>query len=130
VPSIPRACHGGAETGAASRFLDHPAIGAQGVRSGPQHATLARIRVQAVAWLGQDTTLRDDGTPPPNSGLGPVKIKVREEYLHQPTVTCTPARMHRGVLVLKVWPRPAQPVAYERPRKPIAEKESDRWLQG
>ena len=31
---------------------------------------------------------------------------------------------------MKVWQRPAQPVAPQRKRKPIAEKERYRWLEG
>jgi Transposase Tn5 dimerisation domain len=83
-----------------------------------------------VVLLVQDTTFLDYGTTQPKSGMGTVKIKVREEYLLHPTVAFTPERMNLGVLGLKVWQRPAQPVAQERHRKPIAEKESYRWLQG
>jgi Transposase Tn5 dimerisation domain len=83
-----------------------------------------------VVLLVQDTTFLDDGTTQPKSGMGTVKSKVREEYLLQPTVAFTPERMNLGVLGLKVWQRPAQPVAHERHRKPIAEKERYRWLQG
>ena len=130
VHSIPSACHGWAETVAAYRFLDNPAIGEQGILSGHQHATLGRIRAQEVVLLVQDTTFLDYGTTQPKSGMGTVKIKVREEYLLHPTVAFTPERMSLGVLGLKVWQRPVQPVAHERHRKPIAEKESYRWLQG
>jgi len=31
---------------------------------------------------------------------------------------------------MKVWQRPAQPVAQQRKRKPIEEKERYRWLEG
>jgi hypothetical protein len=79
VHSIPRACHGWAETVAAYRLLDNPAIGAQGILTGHHHATLARIRAQEVVLLVQDTTFLDDGTTQPKSGMGTVKIKVREE---------------------------------------------------
>jgi hypothetical protein len=48
VPSIPTACHGWAETMAAYRFLDNPAMGEQEIRSGPIHATLERLRTQEV----------------------------------------------------------------------------------
>jgi hypothetical protein len=80
--------------------------------------------------LVQDTTCLDDGTTQPKAGMGTGQIKVRAEYLLPPTVACTPERMHLGVLGLKVWPRPVQPVAHERHRQPIAAKASDRWLQG
>jgi hypothetical protein len=130
VHSIPSACHGWAETMAAYRFLDNPAISEQEILSGHKYATLARIQEQAVVLLVQDTTFLDYGTTQPKQGMGTVKIKVREEYLLHPTVVFTPERMNLGVLGLQVWQRPEQPVAQERHRKPLEEKESYRWLQG
>jgi hypothetical protein len=38
--------------------------------------------------------------------------------------------MHLGVLGLKVWQRPAPPVAHERHRHPMAAQARDRWRQG
>jgi Transposase DNA-binding len=130
VHSIPSACHGWAETVAAYRFLDNPAVGEQEILSGHQHATLERIRTQDVVLLVQDTTFLDYGTTQPKKGMGTVKVKVREEYLLHPTVAFTPERMNLGGLGLKMWQRPEQPVAQERHRKPLEEKESYRWLEG
>jgi hypothetical protein len=45
-------------------------------------------------------------------------------------VALTPARLHLGVLGLKMGPRPEPPVAPERHRKPRADQESYRWLEG
>jgi hypothetical protein len=115
---------------AAYRFLDTPAIGIQDLLSGHTHATFERIRAPAVVLLVQETTFLDDGTTQPKAGLGTVKIKVHEAYLLQPTVAFTPERVHVGVVGLKVWQRPEQPVAQQRKRNPMAAKESDRWLEG
>jgi len=41
-----------------------------------------------------------------------------------PTVVFTPQRVNLGVVGLRMWQRPEEPVAHERVRKPIAEKES------
>jgi hypothetical protein len=94
VPSIPSACHGWAETVAAYRFLDNPAIGEQEILSGHKHATLDRIRAQAVVLLVQETTFLNDGTTQQKPGMGTVKVKSREEYLLHPTVAFTPARVN------------------------------------
>jgi hypothetical protein len=75
---MPRAGHGWAEPVAASRLVDHPAMGEQAMLSGHQHATLARIRAQAVVVVGQDTTFLEDGPTHPPSGLGTVQLKARE----------------------------------------------------
>jgi Transposase DNA-binding len=47
VGSMPPACHGWAETVAASRFLPNPDLGVQEIFSGHPYATRERIRSQA-----------------------------------------------------------------------------------
>jgi len=130
VSSIPRACHGWAETVAAYRFLDNPAVGFPEILSGHKAATLERIRSQAVALLVQDTSFLNYGTLQPKVGMGTVKECIGEEYLLHTTVAFTPERVNLGVLGAKLWQRPEEPVAHERARKPIEEKESYRWLEG
>jgi Transposase DNA-binding len=97
VSRIPTACHGWAKTGAAYRYLDNPDIGVQEILSGHTHITLERIRAQEVVLLVQDSTFLDYGTTQPKVGMGPVKIKVRDEYLWHPTVAFTPERVNLGV---------------------------------
>jgi hypothetical protein len=96
------------------------------MRSGHTHATLERIRAQEVVLLVPDTTVLHDGTTQPTQGMGTVKIKVRDASRRHPTVALTPERMHLGVLGMTLWQRPEPPVAQERHRKPIEEKESYR----
>ena len=60
----------------------------------------------------------DYGTTQPKAGMGTVKIKTREEYLLHPTVAFTPERVNLGVVGMKVWQRPEQPVAQQRKSKP------------
>jgi len=130
VSSIPRACHGWAETLAAYRFLDNPRVGLKEILAGHQHATLGRLQGQEVVLLVQDTTFLNYGTLRPKPGVGTVKDRTREEYLLHLTVAFTPERVNLGVLGLRMWQRPEEPVAHERARKPIEEKESYRWLEG
>ena len=59
-----------------------------------------------------------------------MKERTRQEYLLHLTVALTPQRVNLGILGLRMWQRPGEPVAHERARKPIAEKESYRWLEG
>jgi IS4 transposase len=105
-------------------------VGLPEILSGHQQATLERIQAQGVVLLVQDTTFLNYGTLQPKKGVGTVKVKVREEYLLHPTVAFTPERVNLGVLGLRMWQRPEEPVAQERARKPIEEKESYRWLEG
>jgi hypothetical protein len=130
VSSIPSACHGWAETVAAYRFLDNPSVGCEEILSGHKQATVERIRVQEVALLVQDTSFLNYGTLQPKAGMGTVKERTSEEYLLHATVAFTPERVNLGVVGAKLWQRPEEPVAHERARKPIEEKESYRWLEG
>jgi hypothetical protein len=115
---------------AASRLLHTPDMRAPAMLSGQTHATLARSRPQAVGWLGHDAPWLHDGTTPPQAGLGTVKSTPRAAYRLQPPVAFPPARGPGGVLGLQVWPRPEPPVAPPRNRKPLAEQERDRGLEG
>ena len=130
VSSIPSACQGWAETVAAYRFLENPSVGFAEILSGHKHATVERVRTQAVALLVQDTSFLNYGTLQPKAGIGTVKERTCEEYLLHATVAFTPERVNIGVLGAKLWQRPEQPVGRERKRKPIEEKESYRWLEG
>jgi hypothetical protein len=130
VHRLPSACHGWAETVAAYRVLDNPAISEQEMLAGHKHATLERLRAQEVVVRVQETTFLNYGTTPQQPGMGTVKVKNREEYRLHPSVAFTPERVNLGVLGAKWWQRPEQPVGQERKRQPIAEKESARWLEG
>jgi hypothetical protein len=105
-------------------------MSAQEILSGHTQATLERIRSQEVVVLVQDTTFLDYGPTRPKKGMGTVKVKAREEYLLHPTVVFTPERMHLRGLGLKLGQRPEPPVAQERHRKALEDKESSRWLDG
>jgi transposase-like protein len=122
VGRMPTACQGWAETIAAYRFLHNSDIGVQEILSGHTHATLERIRTQEVVLLVQDTTFLHYGTTQPKAGMGTIKIKTPEEYLLHLTVAFTPERVNLGVIGMKLWQRPEEPVAQQRKRKPIEEK--------
>ena len=122
--SIPQACQGWAETVAAYRFLANPQVGLPEILSGHQHAPLERVAAEAVVLLVQDTTFLNYGTLQSKQGVGTVQVKSREEYLLHPTVAFTPERVNLGVVGLRLWQRPEEPVAHERTRKPSTDKES------
>src|SRR4051812_22672310 len=94
VSSIPRACHGWAETMAAYRFLGNPRVGLKEILAGHQHATLRRLQAQEVVLLVQDTTFLNYGMQRPKKGVGTVKEKLREEYLLHLVVAFTPQRVN------------------------------------
>lgn len=128
--SIPAACQGWAETQAAYRFLQNPRVRPQAILHGHVQATWARIRAEPVVLVVQDTTfvewVRDAGA----SGVGRFRKTERTEYLLHPSVAFTPARVNLGLLGERFWQRPAERVGHLRAKKPIAQKESVRWLEG
>jgi len=126
--SIPTASEGWAETLAAYRFLDNDKVDFSGIISGHQEATIARIKKQAVVLAIQDTTFLNFEKQL-DSEYGTLKRTQSNHYLLHPTVAFTPDRVNLGVLGAKFWQRPEAPVAHERTRKPIEEKESFRWLE-
>lgn len=105
-------------------------MGCAEILSGHQQATLERLRTHEVGLLVQDTSFLNYGTLQPKAGMGTVKEKGREEYLLHATVAFTPERVNLGVVGAKLWQRPEEPVAHERARQPIEEKERYRWLEG
>ena len=79
VSSIPRACHGWAETLAAYRLLDKPRVGRKEMLTSPPPATRERLQTQEVVLLVQDPTVLPYGTRRSKIGVGTVKDRVREE---------------------------------------------------
>ena len=126
--SIPSASDGWAETLAAYRFLDNDKVDFEGIISGHRKATIERIKEQPVVLAIQDTTFLNFEKQEENK-FGTLKRTQSNQYLLHPTVVFTPDRINLGVLDAKLWQRPDIPVAHERSRKPIEEKESFRWLE-
>ena len=75
-------------------MVDTPDLGVQEMLAGHPHATLPRSRAQEVVWRVQETPFRDDGTPPPKAGMGPVQGNTRADELLHPTVVWTPERVN------------------------------------
>jgi hypothetical protein len=130
VSSIPSACRGWTEAGAAYRSLDNPPGGVEELLSGPRQATPERLRTQTVAVIVPDTSSLTYGTLEPQAGMGAGQERVRGEYLLQTALAFTPERGDPGVSGAKLWQRPERPVGRERKHKPSEEAEGDRWLEG
>lgn len=65
--SINAACEGWAETLAAYRFFDNPAVTAEKILQPHREATVRRMREQAVVLMPQDTTEFDFTSHPPRN---------------------------------------------------------------
>jgi hypothetical protein len=134
--SIPAACRGRAETEAAYRFFDNPRVSPQKILKPHHQATLRRIREHAVVLLPQDTT-EIDLTRPQEIVGGPLNSETRRGLHDHALLAFTTQGVPLGVLSAALWAR--DPASLTRSRKekkkenrtkPIADKESYRWVKG
>src|SRR5512147_660174 len=120
--SIPLACGGWAETKAAYRLLDNPALDWREILDVHTEQTCERMRGQPVVLCLQDTTELDFSSQPGIAGLGRLNYEARQGvYLH-PTLVVTPAGVALGVIDAWIWAR--------GPKDQPQVKESTRWVEG
>ena len=130
--SIPQACGPGAGSKGAYRFFENESLAPHTIRQAHHQATLARVRTQAVVLAIQDTTALNYSTHPQTQGLGPLDSHSEKTiglFLHS-TLAVTPTGQPLGLLHTAVRARDPKRrgVARQRHRKPVAQKESQKWL--
>lgn len=129
--SLPQACGPGPATQGAYRFFENDDLAPEAIRAAHQQATLQRVRRCPIVLALQDTTALNYSTHPKTTGLGPLgshSPKTIGLLLHS-TLTVTPGGQPLGFLHSVVRARtPARGTARQRHRKPVAQKESRKWL--
>jgi hypothetical protein len=129
--SIPQACGSWGETIAAYRFFDNSKVNFDNVLACHKQATLERIKTQKVVLLPQDTTeLIHVKTKEAKAGLGTIKATEKEEIFLHPVLAITPNKVPLGIVFATYWQRTEKCIKAEQRKKPIAEKESIRWIEG
>jgi hypothetical protein len=139
-PSLkfPAGCEGAAEVKASYRFLDNEHVTFRSILSPHHDATIERIREQPVVLVPQDTTELDLTRPHEVMvGAGPLNDSARVGFYSHLSLAMTPERLVLGVVHAKVWARDsiasekdADQKRADRLAKPIADKESVRWIEG
>ena len=132
--SLPQACGPGCATQGAYRFFENEAVDPAALRQSHHQATLARVRQCPVVLAIQDTTTLNYSTHPQTQGLGLLGSRsdhVIGLHLHS-TLALTPGGQPLGFLHAAVWARDKHKrgAARARHRKPVAEKESRKWIEG
>lgn len=131
--SVPAACNGDwAATKATYRFWDHAAVTPARLRAPHAAATRARVATYPVVLAVQDTTNLNFSAHPQTTGLGYLdRPKARGLLLHS-VLAVSVEGLPLGLLDQVTWARdPAtRGKAATRRARPIAEKESNRWLAG
>jgi hypothetical protein len=129
---IPQACGPGPATQGAYRFFENDDIDPEAIRDAHHQATLARLREHSVVLALQDTSTLNYSTHPQTEGLGPIgtrRQKIIGLLLHS-TLAVTPSGLPLGMLHTAVRARDPKVAgsAKQRHSKPIAQKESHKWL--
>jgi hypothetical protein len=128
--SIPTACKTWSETLAAYRFFDHEDVTKEKILSPHEEATLKRISEEKVVLLTQDTTEIDFSHRQAIEGMGMLRTEQQQGFYLHPTLAITPQKMCLGIVSGHMWCRGALAGRKTANKKPFAEKESYRWLEG
>ena len=120
--SIPVASGGWAETKAAYRLLDNPALEWRDLLEIHTQRTRERMVGQPVVLCIQDTTELDFTTQPGIAGLGRLSYEAEHGLYVHPTLVVTPQGAALGVVDAWMWAR--------APKGKATVKESLRWLEG
>ena len=134
--SLPQACGNWSQTKAAYRFLDNDAVDPQRLLAAHTEAALGRMRAHAVVLALQDTTTLNYSAHPQTQGLGPIsnnRDKTVGLLLHS-TLAVTVSGEPLGLLSAVARVRDPRQFgssrrAQRRNGRPIAQKESRRWLE-
>jgi len=133
--SIPQASGGDwASLKATYRLLENPAVTHEALLAGHVASTWERVAASgaAVVLAIQDTSELDFTAHAATSGLGQVGNAYGRGLLAHSTLACTPEGVPLGLLAQAVWARPPSSGQSKAARKkrPVAEKESAKWLAG
>ena len=129
--SIPEFCGGWGATKAAYNFFDNPASDAQEIIKAQRRGTLARIKGHARILILQDTTSFDFSAHSHTKGLGPLDNPKNQGFFTHTSLVVTPDSVPLGVVAQESWVRNKEELgkSEQRHQRPIAEKESYKWLK-
>ncbi len=127
---MPQASGDLAATQAAYDFWSSPHIKAQAIREAHQRSTIERVKQHSIILAIQDTTELNFTHHTSKKGMGYLD-NVNSRGLKVHSVFCSSVNgVPLGVLHQQVWSRDLAEMGkkHQRHKKPIQEKESQRWL--
>jgi hypothetical protein len=129
--SLPDASGEPATLKAAYRFFDNEGVTPEGMLQSHIEATYRRMASVKVVLAVQDTTFLDWSAHPDTEGLGPLGNANQQGLVAHSTLAISEEHVPLGVLAQQVWARDAEALAQMKSRRqrPIAEKESQKWLK-
>lgn len=127
--SLPDATDDPATLKAAYRFFANDNVRAEAMLAAHVSSTTRRLQAVPLVLAVQDTTYLDFTDHPNTSGLGPLAAPSHQGLLAHTTLALTPDGVPLGLLQQQVWARdPATPRHGDHKQRPLAEKESHKWL--
>lgn len=127
--SLPDATADPATLKAAYRFFANNAVPPDAILLSHIEATTRRMHTVPLVLVPQDTTYLDWTTHPATTGLGPLAAPAHRGILLHTSLALTPERVPLGVLQQQRWARdPAVCRNDDHKQRPLAEKESQKWL--
>jgi len=128
--SLPEMCAEWAGQKAGYRFFSNEGIRPEAILGSHVEATVERMAEAAVVLAVQDTTTLNYSHHPGTIGLGALNTARQRGLVMHTTLTVTPERVSLGLLEQEVWARDPAAVGKRATRKqrPLAEKESQKWL--
>jgi hypothetical protein len=128
--SVPQASGDLAATQAAYEFWKSPYIKPEAITNAHQSSTVERVKKESVVIAIQDTTELNFTHHPATQGMGYLD-NAKSYGLKVHSVFCTTGNgVPLGVLHQQVWARDVALLGkkHQRHKKPITDKESQRWL--
>ena len=127
--SLPAASDDPAALKAAYRFFANKYVRADAVLASHIQSTTRRMQTVPVVLAVQDTTYLDWTDHPATKDLGPLAAPSHQGLLAHTTLALTPEHVPLGLLQQQVWARdPEVRRNQDHKQRPIAEKESQKWL--
>lgn len=128
--SVPQASRDAASTQAAYDFWQSPHVKPEAILAGHHNSTRERVKQQSIVLAIQDTTEFNFTDHPNTRGLGYLD-NAKCQGLKMHSVLCvTTEQVPLGVLHQAVWVRDLAQLGkkHQRHKRPIQDKESQRWL--
>jgi hypothetical protein len=128
--SLPEMCGDRARLKAAYRFFADDGVRPESILRSQVQATIGRLADEPVVLAVQDTTVLQYTQHRAMLGLGDINASEQRGLFVHSTLALTPKRVPLGLLAQDVWARDPASIGQRATRKerPIAEKESLKWL--
>ncbi len=132
LDSIPQACPRRSQAQAAYRFLENQRLAIDDFLQPITDTTLDACRGRPTILAIQDSSSANYATLKQTTGLGKLNDSDALGIHFHTTIAVQPDGVALGLLHQTHWCRPPEdePISEQRKNKPIADKESSKWLDG